>query len=135
VERSWYQRSKHIFPASRWEVYDPDKDYGAYVSRTSTFEDAFSTIDDLDTRRKSEDRRVEHEREYATYTSHKHVIIDRLLSICASPTLINDRASYVVYLSCPPAHQSDLNLINNVRTYPRLPDSSSFTFASSFYLL
>lgn len=32
VERSWYQRSKHIFPASRWEVYDPDKDYGAYVS-------------------------------------------------------------------------------------------------------
>ncbi|KAJ9096650.1 hypothetical protein QFC20_006366 [Naganishia adeliensis] len=30
VERSWYQRSKHIFPASRWEVYDPDKDYGAY---------------------------------------------------------------------------------------------------------
>lgn len=22
-----------IFPASRWEVYDPDKDYGTYVSR------------------------------------------------------------------------------------------------------
>lgn len=33
VERSWYSRNKHIFPASRWEVYDPDKDYGAYVSR------------------------------------------------------------------------------------------------------
>lgn len=44
VERSWYNRFKHvscerpcfadfqIFPASRWEVYDPDKDYGAYVS-------------------------------------------------------------------------------------------------------
>ncbi|WVF68295.1 hypothetical protein IAT40_003060 [Kwoniella sp. CBS 6097] len=30
VERSWYNRYKHIFPASRWEVYDPDKDYGAY---------------------------------------------------------------------------------------------------------
>lgn len=30
VERSWYNRFKHIFPASRWEVYDPDKDYGAY---------------------------------------------------------------------------------------------------------
>ncbi|CED84813.1 Uncharacterized conserved protein XAP-5 [Phaffia rhodozyma] len=30
VERSWYNRSKHIFPASRWEVYDPEKDYGAY---------------------------------------------------------------------------------------------------------
>ncbi|EIW71505.1 hypothetical protein TREMEDRAFT_28162 [Tremella mesenterica DSM 1558] len=32
VERSWYNRFKHIFPASRWEVYDPDKDYGSYVS-------------------------------------------------------------------------------------------------------
>ncbi|KAL7415850.1 XAP5, circadian clock regulator-domain-containing protein [Mrakia frigida] len=30
VERSWYNRSKHIFPASRWEVYDPEKDYGGY---------------------------------------------------------------------------------------------------------
>ncbi|ORY34784.1 XAP-5-like protein [Naematelia encephala] len=33
VERSWYNRFKHIFPASRWEIYDPDKDYGTYVSR------------------------------------------------------------------------------------------------------
>lgn len=24
-----------IFPASRWEVYDPDKDYGAYVGLLS----------------------------------------------------------------------------------------------------
>eukprot|EP00026_Physarum_polycephalum_P006673 Phypoly_transcript_06724.p1 GENE.Phypoly_transcript_06724~~Phypoly_transcript_06724.p1 ORF type:complete len:352 (+),score=77.40 Phypoly_transcript_06724:60-1058(+) len=23
VERRWYERNKHIFPASRWEVYDP----------------------------------------------------------------------------------------------------------------
>lgn len=23
VERHWYERNKHIFPASRWEVYDP----------------------------------------------------------------------------------------------------------------
>lgn len=30
VERSWYNRFKHIFPASRWEIYDPDKDYGSY---------------------------------------------------------------------------------------------------------
>lgn len=30
VERGWYNRHKHIFPANRWEVYDPDKDYGAY---------------------------------------------------------------------------------------------------------
>ncbi|KAH8107135.1 XAP5, circadian clock regulator-domain-containing protein [Cristinia sonorae] len=31
VERSWYQRNKHIFPASRWEIYVPDKDYGKYT--------------------------------------------------------------------------------------------------------
>ncbi|GBE82214.1 FAM50 family protein [Sparassis crispa] len=30
VERSYYQRNKHIFPASRWEVYDPEKKYGKY---------------------------------------------------------------------------------------------------------
>ncbi|KAL7747027.1 hypothetical protein RI367_007640 [Sorochytrium milnesiophthora] len=26
-ERSWYERNKHIFPASRWETFDPDKEY------------------------------------------------------------------------------------------------------------
>ncbi|OCH88188.1 XAP5-domain-containing protein [Obba rivulosa] len=31
VERSWYQRNKHIFPASRWEVYEPEKSYGKYT--------------------------------------------------------------------------------------------------------
>ncbi|KAL9936125.1 hypothetical protein V8E36_004967 [Tilletia maclaganii] len=31
VERSWYNRNKHIFPASRWEVYDPNIDYGRYT--------------------------------------------------------------------------------------------------------
>ncbi|KAG9010108.1 hypothetical protein FRB93_004770 [Tulasnella sp. JGI-2019a] len=31
VERSWYQRSKHIFPANRWEVFDPEKQYGKYT--------------------------------------------------------------------------------------------------------
>ncbi|ORX82842.1 XAP5-domain-containing protein [Basidiobolus meristosporus CBS 931.73] len=30
VERAWYERNKHIFPASRWEPYDPEKDYGKY---------------------------------------------------------------------------------------------------------
>ncbi|CEJ01744.1 hypothetical protein G6F70_008400 [Rhizopus microsporus] len=30
VERSWYERNKHIFPASRWEVFDPSKSYGKY---------------------------------------------------------------------------------------------------------
>ena len=23
AERRWYERNKHIFPASRWELYDP----------------------------------------------------------------------------------------------------------------
>lgn len=31
VQRSWYERSKHIFPASRWEFYDPTKEYGQYT--------------------------------------------------------------------------------------------------------
>ncbi|KAI7864627.1 FAM50A protein [Spinellus fusiger] len=30
VERSWYERNKHIFPASRWEVFDASKNYGKY---------------------------------------------------------------------------------------------------------
>lgn len=29
LERHWYDKNKHIFPASRWEIYDPSKDYGA----------------------------------------------------------------------------------------------------------
>jgi len=34
VARKWYDRNKHIFPASRWEVYDPSRDtYGAYKIR------------------------------------------------------------------------------------------------------
>ena len=31
VERRWYDRNKHIFPASRWELFDPTKDYGTYT--------------------------------------------------------------------------------------------------------
>ncbi|KDN53082.1 XAP5-domain-containing protein [Tilletiaria anomala UBC 951] len=30
VERSWYNRNKHIFPASRWELFEMGKDYGSY---------------------------------------------------------------------------------------------------------
>ena len=30
LERHWYDKNKHIFPASRWEVYDPAKYYGGY---------------------------------------------------------------------------------------------------------
>ena len=29
--RHWYDKSKHIFPASRWEVYDAEKDYSNYT--------------------------------------------------------------------------------------------------------
>ena len=31
VERQWYERNKHIFPASRWQIYDPTLEtYGSY---------------------------------------------------------------------------------------------------------
>lgn len=29
--RSWYERNKHIFPASRWEPFDPTKKYDKYT--------------------------------------------------------------------------------------------------------
>ncbi|KEG03765.1 XAP-5 DNA binding protein, putative [Plasmodium vinckei vinckei] len=28
VERKWYERNKHIFPASKWEIYNPSTNYG-----------------------------------------------------------------------------------------------------------
>mmetsp|Transcript_17134 Transcript_17134/g.27010 ORF Transcript_17134/g.27010 Transcript_17134/m.27010 type:complete len:343 (-) Transcript_17134:508-1536(-) len=31
LQRSWYERNKHIFPASRWEVWEPGKDFGTYT--------------------------------------------------------------------------------------------------------
>ncbi|KAF9439071.1 hypothetical protein BGZ76_000553 [Entomortierella beljakovae] len=31
VERSYYERNKHIFPLSRFEIYDPEKSYGKYT--------------------------------------------------------------------------------------------------------
>ncbi|CDF36028.1 unnamed protein product [Chondrus crispus] len=31
VERRWYERNRHIFPASRWEVYDPTKNFSRYT--------------------------------------------------------------------------------------------------------
>jgi protein FAM50 len=27
VDRRWYERNKHIYPASLWEEFDPTKDY------------------------------------------------------------------------------------------------------------
>lgn len=29
--RAWYERNKHIFPASRWEPYDPEKKWDQYT--------------------------------------------------------------------------------------------------------
>lgn len=34
--RSWYERNKHIFPASRWEPYDPTKIYDKYTVSDKT---------------------------------------------------------------------------------------------------
>ena len=31
VMRNWYERNKHIFPASRWEPYDPEKKWDKYT--------------------------------------------------------------------------------------------------------
>ena len=40
VDRRWYERNKHIFPASVWEEYDPGKKYDGKV-RTDTQGNAF----------------------------------------------------------------------------------------------
>jgi protein FAM50 len=31
VERRWYERNRHIFPASRWVTFDPKQTYGKYT--------------------------------------------------------------------------------------------------------
>jgi protein FAM50 len=33
VDRRWYQRNKHIYPASTWQDFDAEKDYSAEVRR------------------------------------------------------------------------------------------------------
>ena len=30
---TWYNRNKHIFPANRWQDYDPEKTYDKYKVR------------------------------------------------------------------------------------------------------
>lgn len=40
VDRRWYERNKHIYPASLWSEYDPTKDYTSGV-RTDTQGNAF----------------------------------------------------------------------------------------------
>mmetsp|Transcript_17431 Transcript_17431/g.38159 ORF Transcript_17431/g.38159 Transcript_17431/m.38159 type:complete len:352 (+) Transcript_17431:37-1092(+) len=36
VDRKWYDRNKHIFPASRWEMYSKDKTYDTYTIHGET---------------------------------------------------------------------------------------------------
>jgi len=33
VDRRWYEKNKHIFPASTWEDFDPNKDYTTGVRK------------------------------------------------------------------------------------------------------
>lgn len=33
VDRRWYERNKHVFPASSWEEFDPAKDYATAVRK------------------------------------------------------------------------------------------------------
>jgi len=34
--RNWYERNKHIFPASRWEPFDPLKTFAKYTIKDKT---------------------------------------------------------------------------------------------------
>jgi protein FAM50 len=33
VDRRWYERNKHIYPASMWQEFDPEKSYDKEVRR------------------------------------------------------------------------------------------------------
>ena len=33
VDRRWYERNKHIYPASVWQEFDPEKDYQKEIRR------------------------------------------------------------------------------------------------------
>lgn len=33
VDRRWYERNKHIYPATMWQDFDPEKDYMSEVRR------------------------------------------------------------------------------------------------------
>lgn len=33
VDRRWYERNKHIYPASTWQEFDPEKDYAIEVRK------------------------------------------------------------------------------------------------------
>ncbi len=36
VMRSWYEKNKHIYPASRWEAFVPNKEYKRTIDDLST---------------------------------------------------------------------------------------------------
>lgn len=33
VDRRWYERNKHIYPASVWQEFEPEKDYQTEIRR------------------------------------------------------------------------------------------------------
>ena len=33
VDRRWYDKNKHIYPASLWEEFDPERDYSSGVRK------------------------------------------------------------------------------------------------------
>ena len=33
VDRRWYEKNKHIYPASTWEDFDPTRDYSSGVRK------------------------------------------------------------------------------------------------------
>ncbi|KHN99357.1 XAP5 domain containing protein [Metarhizium album ARSEF 1941] len=33
VDRRWYERNKHIYPASTWQAFDPEKDYAGEIRK------------------------------------------------------------------------------------------------------
>lgn len=33
VNRRWFERNKHIYPASLWQEFDPEKDYATEIRR------------------------------------------------------------------------------------------------------
>jgi protein FAM50 len=33
VDRRWYEKNKHIYPASTWQEFDPEKDYATEIRK------------------------------------------------------------------------------------------------------
>ena len=43
VDRRWYEKNKHIYPASVWEEYDPSKDYTKGIRKDASGNSLFFT--------------------------------------------------------------------------------------------